>query len=192
MVVSDRPEPSPAAANAGASPGSFLPSPPSVSGAVGVSRGSERPRGQPGRAAALSSTDPACLAHLAAAASSSSSRPPSVHRQAWHPPPTVESLDPEGAVLQPPAEQVAELLYRLDDGHRHAAAGEEAAAADGSGGPPSYSTGEAEPVTDADGRDESAHWARQRQQSRMGRKWWRRPNPYWSAGFLLCDQVLHR
>lgn len=99
---------------------------------------------------------------------------------------TLESLDNEG-LLQPPVEAAADVLYRLDDDHRlqhrahEAAVAHDAAADDGVADDDDNDEAGDGPLDAGDDRDDSVHWKRQRQQSRMGRAWWRRPNPYWSV-----------
>lgn len=109
--------------------------------------------------------------------SSTSSHVSSIHAQEWVPPVTLESLDNEG-VIQLPPDQAADLLYRLDGDHQDLHDAEEEGEEENG-----LLGGEGEGV----GRDDSAHWNRLRHESRMGRRWWKRPSPYWSVAFTLTD-----
>lgn len=90
---------------------------------------------------------------------------------------SLESLDNEG-VIQLPPDQAADLLYRLDGDHQDLHDAEEEGEEENG-----LLGGEREGV----GRDDSAHWNRLRLESRMGRRWWKRPSPYWSVAFTLTD-----
>ncbi|CDZ97519.1 Predicted transporter ADD1 (major facilitator superfamily) [Phaffia rhodozyma] len=97
----------------------------------------------------------------------------SSHPQLYHAAVTVESLDAEGLGTIDP-ETSEELLYTFDPTHDHTHGKSvlpKAAAI--------LPRTDEVPALTMPNRDESVAYAKSREDSRLGKRWWKRPSPYW-------------